>query len=339
MSSNRTGDFADERHGISSRLKQLNLSTIAVKWGPLLTLILLCIVISILSPSFLSARNFRAVAKQASMLLIVAMGPTFVIVMGCIDLSIEGLMAVGSVFVGILVLNDRTNMDLGLLGIFIAVAICTFLGFLNGFIHAKGRIPSFMVTLGMLFIGIGLGTWVFGGYPIRIHDELLVKTLGRGVSWGIPNLAFVAAVLFLICLFIERHTRVGRYAFAIGGGEDLARLSGVPVDRYKIIIFTLDGCLLGIAGVLIAGRLGVAAAEVGDFLFPAITSIVVGGTALTGGVGGVLQTLVGALIVAIITSGMILLDVHPYVQLTVQGIIVTGAVILTLDRAKIPIIK
>ena len=339
MSSNRSGEFADGRHGVPSPLKRPNLSAVAVKWGPLLTLILLCIVVAMLAPSFLSMRNFRAVSKQAAMLLIVAMGPTFVIVMGCIDLSIEGLMAVGSVFVGMLVLNDRTGMNLGLLGIVIAVAIVTFMGFLNGVLHAKGRIPSFMVTLGMLFIGIGFATWVFGGYPIRIYDNLLVKVLGRGVTWGVPNLAIVAAVLFLICLFIERRTRLGRYIFAIGGGEDLARLSGVPVDRYKIYVYTLDGCLLGIAGVLMAGRLGVAAAEVGDFLFPAITSIVVGGTALTGGVGGVLQTLVGALIVAIITSGMILLDVHPYVQLTVQGIIVTGAVILTLDRAKIPIIK
>jgi len=339
MSSNKTRNLTEAGHSPSSRPKRWNLSTIAVRWGPLLTLILLCIVIALLSPSFLSERNFRAIAKQASMLLIVAMGPTFVILMGCIDLSIEGVMAVGCVFAGILVLNDRTSMNLGILGMLIAVLICTFMGFLNGTIHAKGRIPSFMVTLGMLFIGLGFATWVFGGYPIRIHDPLLVAVLGRGVTWGIPNLAIVALVLFFICLFIERYTRLGRYIFAIGGAEDLARLSGVPVDRYKIYVYTLDGFLLGIGGVLIAGRLGVAAAQVGDFLFPAITSVVVGGTALTGGVGGVVQTLIGALIVAVISSGMILLDVHPYLQLTIHGIIVTTAVILTLDRAKIPIIK
>ncbi len=329
----------EKRSRTARARKKTNLSQVAVRWGPLLTLIALVVVVSLLSDRFLTMQSFRNFSKQAAVLLVVAIGPTFVILMGCIDLSVEGLMAVSCVFASLLVLNDRNANNYGILGVIAAVAIVTFMGFMNGVIHAKLRIPSFMVTLGMLSVGVGLATWVFGGYPVRVNDPFLVGWIGRGMTLGVPNLAVFAIVLFLIALFVERYTRLGRYVFSIGGGEDLARLSGIPVDRFKIFIFTFGGLYLGIAGVLVCARLGQSSSKVGDFLFPAVTSVVVGGTALTGGVGGVLQTLIGVLIVTVINNGMILLNVHPFIQQSVLGIIVTGAVILTLDRSKIPIIK
>lgn len=318
--------------------RRRRLAQLAIKWGPLITLIVLCVGIAILNPRFLTIRNFQAIAKQTSILLILSMGSCFVILMGCIDLSIEGLMAISSVIVSFLILNNRTELDWGLLGILIAVAASTFMGFTNGLIHTKARIPSFMATLGMLSIGTGLATWLYGGYAIRILDPVLSEW-AKGYIFGIPRLAVVAAVLFAFGIFIEKYTRLGRYAFAIGGGEDLAQLSGIPVARYKVIIFTLAGFFYGVAGVLNAARIGAGTARVGEYLFMSITAVVVGGTALTGGVGGIIQTLIGALIVTVITNGMILLDVHDYIQMTVHGIIVTVAVILTLDRAKIPVIK
>ncbi len=325
-------------HSIFDIVKNLRASGVLARYGPLLALITLCIVIAILNPRFLSLRNFMAIAKQASILLILALGSTVIILMGGIDLSIEGLMAMSSVIVSFLVLNNRTELNLGIVGVLIAVAIPTLMGFLNGVIHTKMRIPSFMTTLGMWSVGIGLATWLYGGYAIRILDPM-VSGLAKDRTAGIPNLVFVAIVVFLGALFIEKFTRLGRYVYAIGGGEDLAELSGINIDWYKILAFTLAGCFYGIAGVLNSARIGVGEARVGEYLFSSITSVVVGGTALTGGVGGMLQTLVGALIVTVITNGMILLDVHSYIQLAVHGTIITCAVALTLDRSKIPIIK
>jgi len=141
-------------------------------------------------------------------------------------------------------------------------------------------------------------------------------------------------------LFLERFTRFGRYIFAIGGAEDRAKLAGVPIDRYKIMAFTVAGFFFGVGGVLNTARIGAGTSTAGlNQLFAAITAVVVGGTALTGGTGGVLQTLIGALIVVVLGNGMVLAGVHNFAQLAVQGVIITVAVILTLDRSKLPFVK
>jgi ribose transport system permease protein len=147
-------------------------------------------------------------------------------------------------------------------------------------------------------------------------------------------------VMVLLGLFIERYTRLGRYIFAIGGAEDRAKLVGIPITRYKVLAFTVAGLFIGIGGVLNASRngAGLASAGIGQ-TFAAITAVAVGGTALTGGNGGVLQTLVGAIIVTVISNGMVLAGVNSLVQMAVQGFIITVAVLLTLDRSKLPFIK
>lgn len=314
------------------------LQKIVRKWGPLLTLIVVVVVIYILNPRFLSVNNLKNLARQSSIPLVLSMGMTYVILMGSIDLSIEGLMAMTCVVLSLLVANDRTELQLGLLGVLIAVGVSALMGFVNGVIYVKGRIPSFMVTLGMLSIGAGVSVVLYKGVPVRILDPM-VHSWAKGFIAGIPTIAVLSWVVFLLALLIERYTRLGRYIYAIGGGEDLAEMSGIPVDKVKIVVFTLSGCFIGIGGVLNAARIGVGTQQVGAYLFAVITSVVVGGTALTGGIGGVLQTLIGVLIVTVISNGMILLDVHSYIQMTVHGIIVTVAVILTFDRSKIPIVK
>lgn len=329
-------DFQHQQH--QSRRLRARITNLAIKWGPLLTLIVLCVAIYLLNPRFLSVPNFKAIARQSSILLVVAIGTGYVIVMGCIDLSVEGLMAMSSVVVSFLVLNNRTELNLGLLGVLGAILVSTFFGFMNGVIHTKARIPSFMVSLGMLSIGVGLATWLYGGYAVKIMDPM-VSSWAKGQLFGVPNLAIIALPIFLAALFVQKYTRLGRYAYAIGGGEDLANLSGIPIDKYKIIVFTMAGFMYGIAGVLNSARIGAGTAIVGNYLFPAITAVVVGGTALTGGVGGMAQTLIGVLIVTVISNGMNLLDVHDFIQTAVHGAIITFAVILTLDRSKIGIIK
>ena len=150
----------------------------------------------------------------------------------------------------------------------------------------------------------------------------------------------MALAIFAFAFFLERYTRFGRYIRAIGGAEDRAKLVGIPVDRYKILAFTVAGFFYGVAGVLTTGRIGAGTSSAGQGqLFAAITAVVVGGTALTGGTGGVVQTLVGALIVTVIGNGMIMVGVDNWIQLAVHGAIITIAVALTIDRKKIPIIK
>ncbi len=316
--------------------------------GPLLILIGLCIVITLITPRFLSPVNLAGIARQTAILLMLAMGVSLVIMMGGIDLSVEGIMALSSVIASLLVASVKPetgaiqlapNFSIGFAGILIAVALATLMGFVNGMLHTRLRVPSFMVTLGMLSVGIGLATWLSGGIDVRVLDPLL-RSWARDSVGPIPNLAFFGIALFAVALFLERYTRFGRYIRAIGGAEDRAKLVGIPVDRYKVIAFTVAGLFYGIAGVLSTGRVGAGTSTVGQGqLFAAITAVVVGGTALTGGTGGIVQTLIGALIVTVISNGMIMVGVNNWIQLAVQGVIITIAVALTMDRKKIPIIK
>ena len=322
------------REGVSGRLRRLPAVV-----GPLLILIALIVVIGIANPRFLSPVNLANLARQSSILLILALGVSFIIMMGCIDLSVEGVMALSSVVLASLVLSIKQPNGLGVLGILIAIAMGTLMGLVNGVLHTRLRIPSFMVTLGMLSVGLGLATWLSGGLDVRVLDPTL-RIWTREFTGPIPNLTFFGLAFFVLALFLERYTRFGRYIRAIGGAEDRAKLVGIPVDRYKVYAFTIAGFFYGVAGVLFTGRVGAGTSTVGQGqLFAAITAVVVGGTALTGGTGGVVQTLIGALIVTVIGNGMIMVGVNQWIQLAVHGIIITVAVALTMDRKKIPIIK
>jgi ribose transport system permease protein len=196
-----------------------------------------------------------------------------------------------------------------------------------------------MSTLGMMYIGLGLGTWLSGGQNLPIRDPIILSWTRESIG-PLPNLTLIGIVMILLGLLIENYTRLGRYITAIGGAEDRAKLVGIPITRYKILAFTVAGFFIGVGGVLNASRngAGLASAGVGQ-TFAAITAVAVGGTALTGGTGGVLQTLIGAIIVTVINNGMVLAGVNNLVQMAVQGVIITIAVILTLDRSKLPFVK
>lgn len=324
---------------IPDRVRGLRRARLPSVLGPLLVLVVLCIVVTLISPRFFSPLNLSNLARQSSILIMLSLGVYFIIMMGGIDLSIEGIMAISSVVVAYLVLSIKNENSLGVLGILIAIAVATLMGFFNGIIHTRLRIPSFMTTLGMLSVGLGLATWLSGGIDIRILDPTL-NSWAKEATGPIPNLTFFAAAVVLLALFLEKYTRFGRYIRAIGGAEDRAKLAGIPVDRYKVLAFTIAGMFYGIGGVLNSARIGAGTASVGlGQLFAAITAVVVGGTALTGGTGSVLQTVIGALIVIVIGNGMVMAGVHNYIQLAVHGVIITIAVTLTLDRSKIPIIK
>ena len=323
----------------ASLLKGIRRMRVPPLVGPVLVLLVLVAGLALINPRFLSPINLANLARQTSVLVILAIGETFIILMGSIDLSIEGSIAMSSVIIGLLAANYFNDNDFGMLAVLLAVGVAVLMGFLIGLFHTKLRIPSFMATLGMMYVGLGLATWLSGGMNLPLEDEMILSW-ARGNTGPIPNLAFFGLAMFLLGLFLERFTRFGRYVFAIGGAEDRAKLAGVPIARYKIMAFTVAGFFFGMGGVLNTARIGAGSSTAGlNQLFAAITAVVVGGTALTGGTGGVLQTLIGALIVVVIGNGMLLAGVPSTAQLAVQGVIITVAVILTLDRSKLPYVK
>jgi ribose transport system permease protein len=308
-------------------------------FAPVLVLVALCVLIGLINPSFLSARNLVRVANTGAIPLILGLGVTFVIIMGSIDLSIEGVVAFGAVILSLVVLNGANANDFGLLGALLVILLGALLGLINGVIHVALRIPSFMATLGMWFVGVGVANAILGGVTVRINDQT-IRALALERLWGMPIAVWVALVALGIAYVIQNHTRLGRHVYAIGGGEDLAALSGINVRRCRIAVFTIAGTFYGLGGIIAAAQQGAGFALIGQGrLFTTITAVVVGGTALMGGSGGVLQTLVGVLIVMVLSNGMVLMGISPYVQQVVQGVLIIIAVALSVDRARLGINK
>ena len=309
------------------------------RFAPLVVLVVLCVLITIANPNFIEPRNLVRVANSAAVPLTLAMGMTFIILMGSIDLSVEGALSVSAMVLVMLAANDLNGNDYGWLAVLVAIGATTCIGLFNGVVQTILRIPSFMATLGMWFIGLGLSVYMLGGSAVRLSDAS-IRALSLERFLGFPLAVWVALGALLLAIVIQYHTRLGRHIVAIGGGEDVAELSGINPVRVRILAFGVAGFFFGIAGVLSAAQLGQSNAVIADGrLFAAVTAVVVGGTALTGGEGGVLNTLVGVLIVTVLANGMVLLGISPYVQQTVQGLLIIAAVALSLDRLRLKIVK
>ena len=308
-------------------------------WAPLVVLVVLCAIVAAINPNFLTFGNLVRITQTAAIPLVLGIGATFIILMGSIDLSVEGILTCSAVILSMLVLNGANANDYGLLGLLAVLLVGAAIGFVNGLIHVKLRIPSFMTTLGTWFIGVGIANALLGGMAIRITDPTvrgLAVTRFLGFPWGV----WLALACLIVAVVIQNHTRFGRYLFALGGGEDLAALSGIPVARVRIAAFTLAGVFYAVGGILVAAQLGLGNAQIGNGrLFTTITAVVVGGTSLMGGEGGVLQTLVGVLIVVVLANGMVLIGVPSSVQIGVQGLMIIAAVAASIDRRKLRVVK
>lgn len=307
--------------------------------APVLVLVVLCILIAVANPVFVEFRNLVRIANAAAVPLTLAMGTTFVILMGSIDLSAEGVVAIAATTVVLLASNDANANTFGWWAPLAAIAAGCLMGFVNGVVQTGLRIPSFMATLGAWFIGLGISTYLLGGSAVRLMDSSL-RGLALTRFLELPLSVWIALAALLLAIFIQYFTRLGLHIMAIGGAEDLAELSGVNPRRVRIAAFTIAGLFYGVAGVLAAAQLGQSNSVIGDGrLFAAVTAVVVGGTALTGGEGGVVNTLVGVLIVTVLGNGMVLLGVSPYIQQTVQGLMIIAAVASSLDRLRLKIVK
>jgi ribose transport system permease protein len=295
-------------------------------WLPIAVVILLALVFSVETDSFATLRNLTALSGQAAGLLIACLGSTFVVMMGSIDLSV-GATVVLTGALSVLLMN---GLGLGLVMLPAAAAIGGVLGLFNGLIYVRGRIQSFVVTLGALSIFTGVALNLLGGRAIEFTDyDFGDVAIGQLIP-RVPNIALWAIAAWAVVVFVSQRTRFGRYMYLIGGGETVARTAGVPVSRYKIYAFGLSGLTAGLAAILLVARLGSAGPSLGaDLLLDTMAAIVVGGTSLAGGVGGPHRTLIGVLIIAMLDNGLNLMGISEYTQMIVKGVVVIAAVLVS----------
>lgn len=303
---------------------------------PWITLAVLVALVGIVNPDFVRPANLLGLAGDIVPLFIMALGLTFVIYIGGIDLSAQSMANMITVI---------ASLYLGPLGLLVAL-LCIFSGFalgaLSGYVTTRLFVPSFISTLAVGGICFSMAQWLSGNRALNMNaeqrDALFGWMIGR--TGIIPNELFIAAALLAICLFIERRTTLGRALKAVGAGELAAAASGIRVARYKILAFAISGALAAVAGLLFAVKLSGGAPTIANgFLLPAIVAVLVGGTPLTGGVGGVLNTAIGTLIVAVIRASMLYFGIEATQQQMVFGLVLIGAIALTIDRSKLKMVK
>jgi ribose transport system permease protein len=297
------------------------------------SLILLIIIFSLLSSNFLTYSNMVTILLMTAVNGILAVGITFIIVTGGIDLSIGTVMTFCSVMAGVFITMLKLPIFMGIIAAIITGAFC---GFVNGVSIAKLKLPPFIATLGMMNITKGLNLIVSGTKPIYFSDAPVFGSIATRPIVGIPLgvLIFFAAALF--ASFVLSKTIIGRYTFAIGSNEESARLSGINTDAWKIAIYSLSGIFFGIAGIVMASRLNSAQPALGQgYEMDAIAAAVIGGASLSGGEGSILGTVIGAFIITVLTNGLRILSVPQEWQMVVTGLIVIGAVYLDIARRKI----
>lgn len=308
--------------------------------GQLFSLLLIMILFVIgTGGEYISIKNIQTILSLAGIPIIIALGLHLVIVLGAMDLSVEGIIAICGVLAGLLLKNKITPFDIGFWIVPIVMAAGAIIGWVNGALNTKLRMPSFISTLGMSWAFFGVAILISGGKSIHILDDRFQRII-NGEVIGIPNILLIAVVLLAAFQIVQTRTKFGRHVYAIGGDEQLAKQAGVNVDRVKIVSFMIAGLFYGISALLLVTRLSSAAARIGNnTLFPAMTAVAVGGVALTGGIGGARNAALGALIITALNNGLVMMKVNPYAQDAVNGLVLIAAVALTIDRKKLGFIK
>jgi ribose transport system permease protein len=295
---------------------------------PFLSLIVLFVALAIASPHFLTSTNLSSVVRQTAVINIMALGMTIIIISGGIDLSVGAILAMGGLL-GTMAMERGMSIPAGILIGILAGLVC---GLVNGLLIAKLNIAPFIVTLGTLGIIRGLALMISNGLPVhRIPQGF--SFLGEGTLFGVP---FVLWVLVLCAVFTHvllEHTRLGRYAFAIGSNPEAAVYSGIPVAFHTTAVYAIAGMLTGLAGMIEASRLMTGQPTAGQgYELQAIAAVVIGGGSLHGGEGSVVGTLIGAFIMGLLSNGSDLLGVSPYLQQAIIGAVIILAV--TVDELR-----
>ncbi len=305
------------------------------KLQSLIALFILCIVFGLLSDKFFTVANGLNVMRQISVNICIAVGMTLVIITAGIDLSVGSVLALcGAVTAGLLkhgLAFPSINLFVGftILGAVLAgILVGGLLGFFNGFVITKFKVPPFVATLAMLTIARGLTMLYTNGFPISSFGESFTF-IGAGWFLGLPVPVWIAAVIVVAAILVTKKIKLGRYIFAIGGNENASRLSGIHINRVKIIVYTIAGALAAIGGIIVTARLDSAQPNAGtSYELDAIAAVVIGGTSLSGGRGSIWGTVLGALIIGVLNNGLVLMNVSPFWQQVVKGGVILLAVII-----------
>ena len=288
-------------------------------------------------PNFLKAENLLNIANQIAVIAIVAIGMTFVIITGGIDLSVGSLLALSAVITAVLIRDCAGGVNASpggmVLTCVVAIVICGVIGAFSGLMITGFAIPPFIVTLAVMLVSSGLAYIVAKGQSIYQIPESFVW-LGREADlMGLPNAVVLMLVLYCLAHVMMSRMRLGRYLYAVGGNSEAARLSGVPVKRVLLFAYVASAMLAGLGGVIMASQLKSGSPTYGNmYELYVIAAVVVGGTSLSGGEGKMLGTLAGVFTIAVIQNGMNLTNVESYTQKVVLGIVILGAVVLDTIR-------
>ncbi len=301
------------------------------KYRVLIIFLALILVASLLSDAFFTMSNLLNVLRQVSIVAIISVGMTLVILTAGIDLSVGSVMAfTGAVAAG--VITSGVSFPIAIL---LCMVIGLLMGAANGLIVAIGGVPSFIATLAVMVIARGMTLVYTQGNPIVISDPGF-RFIGGGSIAGIPFPIVLMIVIFIIMYWVLKHTTFGRYIYAIGGNEEATRLAGIPVNRVKIIVYALAGLFSSVSALIYTSRLMSAQPNAGMGIeLDAIAAVIIGGTRLTGGKGGVTGTLIGALIMGVLDNILNLMNVSPFYQDIAKGIVILVAVLVDSKLAKI----
>lgn len=312
--------------GIVARFRML-----FVRYSIFFLFLCLVIILSIASPYFLQLRNIINVVRQITIIAIMAIGMTIIIISGGIDLSVGSVLAVGGVVAAILI--KKTAMPIWTAAL-LGIASGGVLGLVNGMIIAFFKVPPFVSTLSMMTMARGVAYLLTGGRALIGLDKRFLL-LGQGSVGFMPIMVIVLIIVAVLSALVLNLTKFGRHIYAAGGNEEAALLSGVNLISLKCRVYVIIGLLSGLAGVVLASRIDSAQPHAGlGYELDVIAATVVGGTRLTGGVGTIMGTIVGALIIGVIANGLNLLNVSPYYQMIARGAIIVGAIIVDMQTAR-----
>ena len=296
--------------------------------GIVIAFFLLCVALAFTSEHFLTTVNLRNVLRQTSINGLLAIGMTFVILTGGIDLSVGSVLAFGGMAAAVFASTSIGEQYPLYVAVPIGLLAGLALGLVNGFMVAFFRVPPFVVTLGMLSIARGLTLITSNGMPVsRLSSEYIA--IGQGVFFGVPVPVMIFFGVFTLAWVVLYRTTFGRYVYAVGGNEEAARISGVNARMVKFAVYGISGALAALGGIILSARTTAGLPQAGvAYELDAIAAVVIGGTSLAGGQGRLVGTLVGALIIGVVNNGLDLLGVSAYYQLTLKGTIIVAAVLL-----------
>jgi len=301
------------------------LNTGLKNYGIFFAFFITCVIMTTLTPVFITPRNIFNIIRQVSMIGIIAIGMTFVILSAEIDLSVGSMVAfTGVIAAGLQVYNGCSTF----IATLVPLLLATLLGIGMGVVITKTNVHSFVVTLGMLSIARGLGLIYSGGYPISGLNPSF-RFIGGGMIGPVPVPVIIYLGVIIVGYFILSQTTFGKYVYAIGGNREAARLSGIPVNFYRTIVFGICSFSAGIAGIILASRVNSGQPTAGlGWELDVIASVIIGGTSLFGGRGGIIGTVIGSLFLGVLRNGLNLLGVSPFYQQVFIGLLIIIAVIL-----------